>query len=158
MYHPRCLQISAVFAVLLTGATTVAAEKPALFQTQLLALHNRARSADKLAPLTHNRLLARAAQAHAAHMAKTGKFAHEGIGDGTIDSRIDDAGYDWKSLGENIAWGGKDAQAAMKVWLGSPPHRAQLLGEHRDVGFGRAVAADGKVYWAACFGVPRSRS
>jgi uncharacterized protein YkwD len=129
------------------------------YQLQLLALHNAVRAAEKLPPLAHDQLLAKAATAHAAHMARTGKFAHDGIGDGTIDSRIDDAGYNWLRAGENIAWSSKgtesDTRLAMKIWLDSPPHRMQLLSDFREVGFARATAADGKVYWVACFGTPQ---
>ena len=132
------------------------------YHAELLQLHNAVRAQQKLSPLTNNELLAKAAQAHADHMAATGKFAHQGIGDGTIDSRIDDAGYDWSRVGENIAWAGPvqgkdvaaDSRGIMKVWMNSPPHRKQLLSDYQQVGFGRAIAADGKVYWVACFGNP----
>ncbi len=140
--------------LLLIAASPLAAEEPVPFQTQLLDLHNAARAEQKLAPLTDNGLLAKAAQAHAAHMAATGQLGHEGIGDGTIDSRIDDAGYRWTAVAENIGWGAESPADMMKIWRQSKPHRATLLGEYQQVGFGRAVAKDGKVYWVACFGVP----
>jgi len=154
MFSRSCL----VLAFFLPAACP-AAEKPAAFQMQLLALHNAARAEAKLPPLAHDALLARAAQAHAQHMARTGKFAHDGIGNGTIASRIDDAGYAWAHAAENIAWtraaARDEARAAMNKWLASPPHRAHILGEDREVGFGRAASADGKVFWVACFGTPQ---
>ena len=129
------------------------------YHARLLAGHNHVRAQQKLPALTYDALLAKAAQAHANHMAATGKFAHDGIGDGTIDSRADAAGYDWMRVGENIGWTGKGttdhAAKVMQIWMESPPHKMQILSDKfREIGFGRAVAADGKVYWVACFGVP----
>lgn len=130
------------------------------YYAKLLAGHNAARAQQKLPALAYNALLSKAAQAHANHMAATGKFAHDGIGDGAIDTRADAAGYDWMRVGENIGWTGKGTTdhtaKAMQIWLQSPPHKMQILSSNfREVGFGRAVAADGKVYWVASFGVPQ---
>lgn len=156
MFNKRVsLQLVFALALLVAAAPTSRAEEAAVgYRTQLLDLHNAARAEQKLAPLTHDNLLAKAAQSHAEHMAATGKLGHEAIGDGTIDSRIDDAGYRWTSVAENIGWGAMQPPAMMRIWLESKPHRATLLGEYKEVGFGRAVAKDGKVYWVACFGVP----
>ena len=151
-----------LFACLLFAVPAVqssrADEDGTSYRPRLLELHNAARAEQKAAPLVHNDLLAKAAQAHAQHMAKTGKFAHDGIGDGTIPQRIDAAGYKWSRAGENIAWSGQgtqdDTRAVMDIWLKSPAHRMQLLSDYREVGFGRAAATGGKVYWVACFGNP----
>ena len=139
----------------------IAQEARTSYPARLLAAHNAARAQQKLPALTYDVLLAKAAQAHANHMAATGKFAHDGIGDGTIVERIDAAKYDWSRAGENIAWTSKgtaeDTNMAMKVWLESPPHKMQILSPNfQEVGFGRAVASSGKVYWVACFGSPAS--
>ena len=135
------------------------AEQGTTYQARLLAGHNAARATQSLGALKYDALLAKAAQAHASHMAATGQFAHEGIGDGTIVERIDAAKYDWSRAAENIAWTSKgttdDTTKAMQVWLASPPHKMQILSPNfQEVGFGRAVGADGKVYWVACFGSP----
>lgn len=44
-------------------------------------------------PLAHNDALTDAARGHSRHMIAVDKFAHDGIGDGTIASRMTGAGY-----------------------------------------------------------------
>ena len=152
---------SAVLSAVLVLASTqlTSAEEAPSYPARLLAGHNSIRAQEELPALAYDALLAKAAQAHAKHMATTGEFAHEGIGDGTIVERIDAAKYDWSRAAENIAWTSKgtsdDTDMAMKVWLDSPPHKMQILSPNfQEIGFGRAVASDGKVYWVACFGSP----
>jgi uncharacterized protein YkwD len=100
--------------------------------------------------------LAQAAQAHADHMAKTGKFGHDEIGNGDVTTRIEATGYKGRRWGENIAWGAASADKAHEIWMKSQPHREQLLSaDYKEVGFGACKAADGKVYWVACFGAPQ---
>ena len=154
----NCATVVFVFAFFVLTYPANAEDAPSDYRAQLLAYHNAVRADAKLPALTHDALLSQAAKAHANHMAKTGKFAHDGIGDGKIDERIDAAGYNWKKVGENIAWSGNgtadNTRLAMQIWLASPPHKMQILSEIQEVGFGRAVGADGKVYWVACFGTP----
>jgi uncharacterized protein YkwD len=127
----------------------------ASWHMKLVELHNAARAELKAAPLVANAQLAQAAQQHADHMATTGKFAHAEIGDGDPTTRIDATGYKGRKWGENIAWGAPSAEQAHKIWMESPPHREQLLTpEYKEVGFGACKAADGKIYWVACFGAP----
>ncbi len=125
------------------------------WHVKLVELHNAARAAESASPLMANVLLAKAAQAHANHMAKTGKFAHEGIDNGTPTTRIAEAGYQGMRWGENIAWGADTPEKVQEIWMNSPPHKAQLLKpEYTQVGFGVCKAPDGKIYWVACFGTP----
>jgi len=146
--------------------TTVSAAAPdapaardftaAAWHAKLVELHNAARAEVKAAPLVANAQLAQAAQQHADHMASTGKFAHAEIGDGDPTTRIDATGYKGRKWGENIAWGAPSATKAHQIWMESPPHREQLLTpEYKEVGFGACKAADGKIYWVACFGAPQ---
>jgi uncharacterized protein YkwD len=127
----------------------------AAWHAKLVELHNAARASAKAAPLAVSDKLAQAAQAHADHMAATGQFAHEGIGDGDPSTRIAAAGYSGRRFGENIAWGPASAAGAQEVWMNSPPHRQQLLSkDYQEVGFGACQGQDGQVYWVACFGSP----
>ncbi len=60
-------------------------------------------------PLAANDELTDAARGHSRHMIAVDKFAHDGIGNGTIASRMTDAGYSFTGAwtrGENIAFNG----------------------------------------------------
>ncbi|MDV7402400.1 CAP domain-containing protein, partial [Arthrospira platensis SPKY1] len=49
--------------------------------------------------------LARAAQRHADDMRRNHFFDHDGSDGSTMSSRATAAGYRWRSIAENIAWG-----------------------------------------------------
>jgi len=98
----------------------------------VLCLVNRARAERGLAPLSDDRRLQRAAQAHARDMGERDFFAHSDPDGGEADDRIRAAGYDGQTTGENLAWGsGIEATPARIVesWMESPGHRANVLRE-----------------------------
>src|SRR5690242_15636055 len=71
-------------------------------EQRVLDLANEARAKEKLPPLKANATLAQVARAHAANMAKQHKMDH--VLDGKNPAqRVDKAGYDYSSMGENIA-------------------------------------------------------
>ncbi|MFL5538473.1 MAG: CAP domain-containing protein [Longimicrobiaceae bacterium] len=87
--------------------------------------------------LAWNPILAKVARERAWDMAVRGYFAHvtpEGIGPNTLVERagyVLPAAYDHALSGNNIesaAQGYASARAAWRHWMGSPPHRAHLLG------------------------------
>lgn len=116
----------------------------------MLCLLNRERTRRGLSPLRRDRRLARAARAYSRGMVARGFFAHDGpLGD--VVTRLRRVGYirpgqAW-AVGENIAWGGgslASPAAIMRSWMGSPGHRANILGAgFRDVGVGVALGAPG---------------
>jgi uncharacterized protein YkwD len=65
-----------------------------------------------------------------------------------------------RALGENLAWGQEDLGSPLETlsaWLGSPPHRANLLSPRwRDLGIavqqGRIFGYDGVSLWVMEFG------
>jgi uncharacterized protein YkwD len=123
-------------------------------ETALIALHNNTRAAHGLGPMMIDASLQAAARAHARHMAAVGRMGHHGIGDGTPASRARAAGYRSPAVGENVAAGQVDPPAAMRGWMGSPGHRANILGFYSDFGVAVARGADGQPYWCAVFGQP----
>src|SRR5205807_3645411 len=93
----------------------------------LLDLTNAERAKEKLPPLAPNALLFQAARAHSANMAKKGEMKHDLDGK-TPDQRLDDAGYDWRKFGENIAQSdGASLREIMKGWMDSKGHREHIL-------------------------------
>ncbi len=123
---------------------------PQPFAEDLLGLHNAARTQHGKPALSIDARLTAAAQKHADWMARTGQFSHTGEGGSQLSERIDREGYAYAAISENNARGQETPERVFEGWLNSRGHRDNLLGNYRDVGFGRAGA-----YWVACYGRPR---
>ncbi len=126
----------------------------------LLRLLNASRAEEKLPPLKANEVLTRVARAHSANMLKQGKMAHV-LDDKTPAQRTLAAGYDYKSVGENVAFS-EDARDSVKPadihkgWMNSKPHRANILAPRfKEVGIGIARGPGGKIYYTQVFGTLR---
>lgn len=88
-----------------------------------------------------NQQLGVAAQAKADDMARSNYWAHNSPDGKTPWSFIAASGYHYKAAGENLAYGFANADDAVKGWMNSPEHRANILNDtYRDVGFGVATA------------------
>jgi uncharacterized protein YkwD len=99
---------------------------------------NQQRALNGLNRLGSNRRLARAANRHAADMARHNYFSHVSLSGTDPLRRVRAAGWR-RGVGEALAWGcGPQASPAAIVaaWLGSPAHRAIILGRGRVVGIG----------------------
>jgi uncharacterized protein YkwD len=123
----------------------------------------------RLAP---NAILARVARERARDMAARGYFAHvtpEGLGANTLVERAGyalPAAYDHRLAGNNIesaAEGHATAESAWRNWMGSPHHRAHLLGlepqfrPQREFGIGYARRPGGAAYWVVLIAEPGTR-
>jgi uncharacterized protein YkwD len=118
----------------------------------LVAAHNAARQARGLAPLTASIPLNLSAGKHALLMAARHAMEHQLPGEGDLGARINDAGYSWSRIGENIASGYPDVPSVMAAWIGDIPHRMNIMGQFREMGAGMVRAADGTPYWCVDFG------
>lgn len=100
-------------------------------------------------------LLNQAAQAHAETMASTGQFSHTINNLGPSD-RVTAAGYSWRAVGENIAYGYSTPAAVMTGWMNSSGHRANILGaNYTELGVGMVKDSKGRAYWVQVFARPR---
>lgn len=77
--------------------------------------------------LKRNPALRRAAERHAASMARHGYFSHDGRNGSSPGDRARAAGYKWCSVAENIARGQASPQQAITEWMGSRGHRKNIL-------------------------------
>jgi uncharacterized protein YkwD len=108
-------------------------------------------------PLTWNCKLESAALFHSMDMAKNDFFSHTGYAGDQLDDRVNQAGYGWSALGENIAAGISlsSVSAVMQAWIGSPGHCANLMGSTYTE-FGAAKYSNSSstynVYWTQVFG------
>ena len=129
-----------------------ATNKPAIgnMPEKMLAAHNAQRQKRGLKPLTLSAKLTKAAQDYAELLVKHHKFGH--AENGGLGRRAVRAGYLWTVIGENLAAGQRTPEQAVKAWMKSPGHRANILGKkYLNAGFGHA----GNI-WVADYGRPRS--
>lgn len=136
-------------------------------QARILALVNEARArprrcgAESFAatrPLRWSNTLQEAAAGHAADMARHSYFSHTGRDGSTVDDRASRAGYAWRAIGENIAAGQMQADAAVQGWLNSPGHCANLMAPaYTEMGAAFAVNTNSSagIYWVQVFGATR---
>lgn len=145
----------AVFASSVLSGTPCHAEKakPNSAQTRedLLRQHNKERREEGKKPLTLNSKLSAAAQSYADYLAKSGKFSH--TAKGTMSSRVKDAGYKPKAVGENIAVGQPSVPTVLRSWMHSEGHKKNILSKnYTEVGFGIARDKKGRLLWVTDFG------
>jgi len=117
-------------------------------ESSVLVDINAFRSQHHLARLRLSTALTRAARAHSGQMAAVGYFAHESADGSAFWKRIQTfyGSSRWQvwSVGENLLWSSPDVDAggALKLWLASPEHRANLLStKWREIGVSAVHAA-----------------
>ena len=123
---------------------------------RVVELTNIERMKAGLAPLKFNAQLGDAAQWMAQDMAQNNYFAHtDKLGRGIVQ-RIPAHGYaKARNLGENLAAGQASVADAMKAWLTSEGHRANLLSpNYREIGASYLASDKGsyETYWVQEFG------
>ncbi|MCW2991657.1 MAG: hypothetical protein JWM73_2251, partial [Solirubrobacterales bacterium] len=147
--------------------TTISALTAGSARAAVLCVVNAERTARGLDALTLNTKLQLAAQRHSEDMLARGYFAHEAPAPAAFGAdpgdRIDAAGYDWQSYGENIAAGYGTPREVMEAWMASEGHCHNILDPgFTELGVGvTALAAtiDGELgTWTQDFGRPRGAS
>jgi uncharacterized protein YkwD len=157
---PRTIRICfALLAVAAGGILAASATATTRSETSLPALNHEVltavnvfRAAHGLGRLRESRALDRSARAHSLEMGRDGYFAHSSA-DGTAFWRRIRHYYvarnhsHW-SVGENLLWSSPSVSAAgaMKMWIASPEHLANLLTPRwREIGISavRVVHAPG---------------
>lgn len=113
--------------VLACAADTASAAD--LTAENVITLINQSRAEAGLSPLTANPKLARAAENKAMDMFEQQYFAHVGPDGRTPEDWINDAGYNWTHIGENIAYGYNTAETVHNAFMNSQGHRENILGE-----------------------------
>jgi uncharacterized protein YkwD len=122
--------------------------------TQLVDGHNKERTKAGLTPLKLEPRLTEAAKAHAKDMADHEFMAHEGSDESSPAERVTRTGYRYRSTGENVAKGYRGVDEVIQVWMESPPHKKNVLGDYTEIGVAVAYGKDEKPYWCTEFGKP----
>lgn len=136
------------------AAASTAQVRLSAFESGLLGEINAVRARHGLRPFRLSAGLTAAATQHSASMAQKGYFSHDSANGTSFWRRIASfygyRGYRNWSVGENILWSSPDidSSGALRMWMESPEHRANLLDRHwREIGLGGVhVASAGGVY------------
>jgi uncharacterized protein YkwD len=136
-------------------------------QSRVLALVNEARAKPRRCgtesfaatrPVHFSARLQTVAAVHATDMARHNYFDHAGRDGNHVEERASSGGYRWRAIGENIAAGHTQAEAAMRDWLGSPEHCANVMSPaYTEMGSAFAVnsGSSAGIYWVQVFGTAR---
>jgi uncharacterized protein YkwD len=154
--------------VIVAAPFTPPAAPPAEVAAEVLARINAARAQPRRCgtqhfppapPLHLNAQLMHAAAAHARDMLERDYFAHDSPDGTTAGDRIAAAGYRYHLAGENIAFGPENVAQAVRGWLQSPGHCANIMDPgFRDTGIAYASNLHGapRIYWVQDFAAPRA--
>ncbi|MFK8912713.1 CAP domain-containing protein, partial [Streptomyces sp. YS-3] len=124
----------------------------AAYVQQVVDLANAERAKAGCSPFRADRHLNASAQAHADDMAARDYYEHNSPEGRNAGDRMSAAGYDWHKWGENIHRGPKSAADAMRDWMKSPGHRANILDcGFKDIGVGVNLSGNGP-WWVQNFG------
>ncbi len=106
-------------------------------------------------PLSVSDTLTGVANQHSADMAEKNFFSHTGSDGLSASNRVDNSGYNWSAVGENIAAGQSTIESAVNGWIKSPGHCANIMSDNFSE-FGAACVQDSGsdygVYWTAVYG------
>lgn len=115
---------------------SVLAFATAVNHSDLLSATNNYRAQSGLGALSLHSQLNSSSQMKAQHMVDNDYWAHVAP-DGTQPWHFFTlAGYNYTAAGENLAYGFDSSSAVVNAWYNSPSHRANMLGDYVDVGFG----------------------
>ncbi|MCR4279840.1 MAG: CAP domain-containing protein [Candidatus Komeilibacteria bacterium] len=107
----------------------------AISRNEIYVLTNELRNLQQLPPLAMNEKLNAAALAKAKTIIAEDFFSHNGKNGRYFTTWIDDTGYDYQLIGENLAAGFQTNKEVLKAWMDSPTHRANILNNrYREIG------------------------
>jgi uncharacterized protein YkwD len=132
-----------------TAATAVSRAHLSALESDLLGQINVTRARKGLRPFQLSLKLTAAAHQHSISMAQKGYFSHDSANGGSFWKRIASfygyTGYRSWSVGENLLWSSPDVSSAgaLRMWMTSPEHRANLL-DHgwREIGLSAVHVAN----------------
>lgn len=108
-------------------------------------------------PLQWSQSLGKAALVHSQDMAEQGYFSHSAPNGGLVSDRVQDQGYAFSRVGENLGFGQSSAQQVVQGWLLSPGHCANLMNpDFTEMGAAYALKREAnRIYWTQVLGTPR---
>ena len=112
-------------------------------------------------PVTWDPTLARAALNHSVDMATKDYVSHKGPNGKEVSNRVEEVGYSWLTVGENISAGREDSNEVVAAWLQSPEHCEIIMNQSfTEIGGACFHNKDTKykTFWTVVFGSPKDDS
>lgn len=156
----KTLVVISLFSVSLrVNADTSINAKTNETQDTLLNLHNIYRFEKGVPAVCLSSKLLDTASKFCRYLSNTDDFAHHSRNGSHLVSRVEQSGYQWSSLGENIGTGYKNELRVMIGWINSPSHEVNISNPiFTQVGFARCNRPDKPNYWVAVFGTSSTES
>jgi len=101
-----------------------------------------------VAALNWNINLASAAVSHSSYMASIKVLSHQSANGATVGTRVKATGYNWTTVGENIASGQTTEAQVFNDWIKSEDHCKNIM----NAAFKEMGAAQTDKYWVQVFG------
>jgi uncharacterized membrane protein YgcG len=134
-------------ATLLLLATLAAAVAHAMSSAKMVCLVNRERARRGLSALGLDSRLDKASRWHSEDQADMRSMTHNGSDGSDPGARVEEAGFEWTAVAENVAYGYDTEEDVLDEWMNSSGHRANILGKsYTHMGFASAYASDGTAY------------
>ena len=119
------------------------------FESEVIRLVNEQRVQNGLKPLTANWELSRVARYKSQDMVDNRYFSHTSPTYATPFQMMRSFGLNFRTAGENIAYGQRTPQAVVNGWMNSSGHRANILNaSYTQIGVGYVVNGH---YWTQMF-------
>lgn len=116
---------------------------------------NSVRSVNGAGTVTYDARLGAAAQGHANDMLANTFFSHTGSNGSTVGQRVTAQGYNWITVGENIARGQQSEAEVLAAWVNSPGHQANNVNPNfEDFALARAGSGS-QLYWVLVLATER---
>lgn len=116
---------------------------------------NNVRAVNGAGAVTYDARLGNAAQGHANDMLANNFFSHTGSNGSSVGDRVTAAGYQWRTVGENIARGQQDEEEVLRAWVNSPGHqRNNVNPDFEDFALAKAGSGS-QQYWVLVLATER---
>ncbi|KAJ2783052.1 hypothetical protein GGI15_002725 [Coemansia interrupta] len=129
------------------------------WRAEMLVLVNSVRAAASQPPLKLDDQANVMAQRHSEYQASMDRMTHDDAL-GSLGDRATRLDIRWSALAENVAVGSQTVKDTMAMWIASPHHYANIVGQYSLVGFGRAASnmTDSResIYWTQDFIQPQA--
>lgn len=117
---------------------------------QVVKLVNQERAKEGLSPLSISQPAKQAAQVRAREIENS--FSHTRPNGTSFSTALKEQGVNYRTAGENIAWGQKTPEQVVQGWMNSPGHRANIMNANfTSIGVGYYRNASGINYWTQLF-------
>lgn len=121
-------------------------------EKQVVTIVNNERAKKGLKPLYENWQLSRVARYKSQDMIDKRYFSHTSPTYGSPFTMIKNFGINYRTSGENIAYGQRTPSEVMNSWMNSTGHRQNILSpNYSQIGVGVAKNSAGQLYWTQMF-------